>query len=296
MKIEIIDNFSKKVIDSLLQAMAKSNDLRIAVAFASTGGISLLEQGLQDYINRKDRYIEFVLGIDSYVTDSKALQDLYQLTKASPNIKLYCYRGSNSESNSEGIYHPKLYIANQSSVVTTIIGSSNLTEGGLKSNVELNVLIESKSDSDIASDIYALYYRMKFSNRCFEPDDEFLQLYDKICSAKKDQEKILRGEHFRKLSLKIAEKISSMPPLSPTSKDLFGWQRLVFEKLPPGEFKTSDLYKFEEEFRRHYPRNRYIKAKIRQVLQQLRDLGLVKHSGKETWIREEMEEDKHQSM
>jgi len=195
MKIEIIDNFSKKVIESLLQAMAKSNDLRIAVAFASTGGISLLEQGLQDYINRKDSYIEFVLGIDSDVTDSKALQDLYQLSKAKPNVKLYCYRSSNSESNSEGIYHPKLYIANQSSIVTTIIGSSNLTEGGLKSNVELNVLIESKSDSGIASAIYALYYRMKFSNRCFEPDDEFLQLYDKIHSAKKDQEKKFLGEN-----------------------------------------------------------------------------------------------------
>jgi hypothetical protein len=68
---------------------------------------------------------------------------------------------------------------------------------------------------------------------------------------------------------------------------------LVFEKLPHGEFKTRDLYEFEEEFRIHYPRNRHIKYKIRQVLQQLKDLGLIKHLKEETWIREETEEDKH---
>jgi HKD family nuclease len=292
MKIEIIDNVSKKLMEKLLLAMVKSNDFRIAAAFVSTGGISLLEQGLQDCIKR-NCYIEFVLGIDLTVTDPKALWALYQLSKANQNVKLYCY----SSSNSEGIYHPKLYVANQLFVVTAIIGSSNLTEGGLRSNVEVNVLIESEPDLDIVSNIYALYNRVKFSNRCFEPDDEFLQLYHEIYSAKKGHEKILsRKNYFRKLSLKITEKISSLHYLSPTSKDLFGWQRLVFEKLPAGPFKTSYLYKFEEEFRRCYPRNRYIKAKIRQVLQQLRDLGLVKHLGKETWIREEMKEDQHQRM
>ncbi len=293
MRIEIINNDSKKLVEILLRAMAKSNRLRIAVAFVSTRGISLLEQGLQDCI-RRNCYVEFILGVDLYVTDSEALQNLYQLSKANQNVKLYCYRGSNSEGNSEAIYHPKLYIADQTSVVTTIIGSSNLTEGGLRSNVEFNVLIESESDSDIVSNIHELYLRIKFSDRCFKPDDEFIQLYSEIYSAKEDQKKIIKKEeHFRKLSLEIAEKISSLPHPSPTSEDLDGWQKLVFEKLPPGRFKTSDLYKFEEEFRSHYPRNRHIKAKIRQVLQQLRDLGLIKHLEKETWIREETEEDKH---
>jgi len=293
MRIEIINNNSKKLVDSLLQAMEKSNCLRIAVAFVSTGGISLLEKGLQDSIKR-NCYIEFILGIDLYITDSKALQNLYQLSKANQNVKLYCYSGSNSEGNSEAIYHPKLYIADQTSVVTTIIGSSNLTEGGLRSNVELNVLIESESDSDIVSKIHKLYFRIKFSNRCFKPDEDFIQLYSEIYSAKEDQKKtIKKEEHFRKLNLGISKKISSLPHPSRTSKDLFGWQRLVFEKLPHGKFKTSDLYKFEEEFRSHYPMNRHIRDKIRQVLQQLRDLGLVKYLEEETWIREETEEDKH---
>jgi HKD family nuclease len=293
MRIEVINNDSKKLVDSLLQAMAKSNCLRIAVAFVSTGGISLLEKGLQDCMKR-NCYIEFILGIDLYVTDSKALQNLYQLSEANQNVKLFCYRGSNSEGNSEAIYHPKLYIADQTSVVTTIIGSSNLTEGGLKSNVEFNVLIESESDSDIVSNIQKLYFKIKFSDRCFKPDDDFIRLYSEIYSAKEDQKKIIKKEeNFRKLSLKIAEKMSSLPHPSRTSKDLFGWQRLVFEKLPHGEFKTSDLYKFEEEFRKNYPKNRHIKDKIRQVLQQLEDLGLIKHLEEGTWIREETEEDKH---
>jgi len=64
--------------------------------------------------------------------------------------------------------------------------------------------------------------------------------------------------------------------------ELSGWKKLIFEKIEsiPGIFFTlEELYSFSEEFEKHYPNNSEIKSKIRQTLQQLRDIGHVKFVG-----------------
>lgn len=76
-----------------------------------------------------------------------------------------------------------------------------------------------------------------------------------------------------------------MPQPQPSSADLFGWQKLVYERLPVGEFRTSYMYRYEHEFQGHYPENRHIRDKIRQILQQLRAIGLLSHLRTEVWER-----------
>jgi type II restriction enzyme len=64
-----------------------------------------------------------------------------------------------------------------------------------------------------------------------------------------------------------------------------GWVKLVYDHLPEREFTTNQVYENEPEFSRFYPENRTIRAKIRQQLQVLRDMGLIKHIGKSRWIK-----------
>ena len=71
----------------------------------------------------------------------------------------------------------------------------------------------------------------------------------------------------------------------PSKQELFGWMKLVYERLPSGIFRTNDMYQYEEEFQRKYPENKNIKAKIRQQLQFLRDIGLVKNPKENRWER-----------
>lgn len=47
------------------------------------------------------------------------------------------------------------------------------------------------------------------------------------------------------------------------------------EKIPYNEFTLEDVYKFEAELRLKYPNNKFIKEKLRQQLQILRDKGLL---------------------
>lgn len=50
------------------------------------------------------------------------------------------------------------------------------------------------------------------------------------------------------------------------------------------------MYRYVEEFQKHYPENKHIDAKIRQVLQQLRDLGFIVHLGQGRWRQRKRDE------
>lgn len=65
--------------------------------------------------------------------------------------------------------------------------------------------------------------------------------------------------------------------------DLKGWEQLIYHVIKSNFsnniFKLEDLYAFEKHFKVFYPDNTHIQAKIRQVLQQLRDKNLITFIG-----------------
>ncbi len=282
MEIELVDNLSRNLLEALQPAIEESEECKVAIAYVSSGGFSLLQSAIRKCV-AKGGYVEFLVGLDLSATDVQALWSLYQLSQAEQNVACYCL----TELGPSVVYHPKLYVIKVGDAVTISIGSSNLTEGGLKRNVEVNALIKAKADEELVSEIYAVYNSLKFHPKRIKPDEEFLSLYEEIYSARRKQERFAeRDADFRQLRSTFQEKVASLRRPVPTPRDLFGWQKLVFEKLPHGQFRTSDIYPFEEEFRSHYPENRYIRAKIRQILQQLRDIGMIRHVGRETWVME----------
>lgn len=59
---------------------------------------------------------------------------------------------------------------------------------------------------------------------------------------------------------------------------LSGWELDIFnclESIKNNVFSLSDVYAFEETLSELHPNNHNIKAKIRQQIQYLRDLGLI---------------------
>jgi len=176
---------------------------------------------------------------------------------------------------------PKLYLFENEGIVQTIIGSSNLTRGGLIENVEVNVLLEMKRDSEEAENIFDVYARIKYQPTRFIPDDEYIQAYQAIVD-KAGKPKYKRGDTRKEIErLRDLEKSLPKPYTNPVS--LQGWHKLIFLKLPDDEFQTSDLYKYTSEFELSYPENNNIEPKIRQILQQLRDLGIILHLGEGRW-------------
>jgi len=285
LKINIIDNHSTSLSSILSQAIIQSKDIKIAVAFLSMRGINLIYNSI-DSAMRKGASLEFLAGLDMQATEPAALRFLHNLSKNNNKLSLYCYASLEPSS----IYHPKIYLLKNSdgTKVISVIGSSNLTEGGLKKNIEVNLVIEDDINQDIILDSYNTYNRLKFHPKRVIPDDEFLNLYAVLCtSEKKEKIENKKNQNRQKLFKSFEEKTKTLQHPKPALKDLIGWAKLVFEYLPDNEFSTSQIYKHEQEFSNIYPENKNIRAKIRQQLQVLRDIGIIKHIGKSHWIKVE---------
>jgi HKD family nuclease len=277
--IQVIDNQSEGLVSILNHAIETSIDIRIAVAFVSRHGLSLIDNSLNYILNSRIN-LEFLLGLDMRATDPQALRYIYNLSKQHSNLALYCYGSLEASS----IYHPKLYILKGDKIVTSIIGSSNLTVGGLKNNIEVNMIITLNEQEEILSDLYATYNRLKFHPKRVIPDDEFIEYYSSLCNLeKKVRTNFKRNNLTKELLNKFKTKAESLKHPQPTCGDLVGWTRLVFDQLPIGEFTTTQIYAYENDFANVYPENQNIKAKIRQQLQVLRDMGLIDHIGKSKW-------------
>ncbi|WP_309614657.1 DpnI domain-containing protein [Flavobacterium sp.] len=71
-----------------------------------------------------------------------------------------------------------------------------------------------------------------------------------------------------------------------TSIDAKGWILDILnciEKIPNKDFTLKDIYNFEKDLKLKYPNNNFIKDKIRQQLQLLRDRGIIEFNGRGTY-------------
>jgi HKD family nuclease len=279
MRVEVVDNKRRKMLDAVSSAIQGSDDLRMAVAFVSRRGLELIGESLATAIGRGVP-VELLVGLDFRTTEPRALEELLALSRKHRNVSTYWY-GSLRES---AVYHPKLYVSRVSERVTYIVGSSNLTEGGLTRNIEVNVLVTAPRDDESVSDIYSTYNQLKFLQERVAPTDALLGSYAAVYEAETTlRRKKNREREVRKLRQAFNEQVKSSRRPKPTRRDLVGWLELVYDSLPEGEFTNSDAYQHEPQFQDRYPENRNIKAKVRQQLQVLEAMGLVKHITTGRW-------------
>lgn len=282
-EISFTDNITKRLIDVINPAIFNAKRLKLAVAFVKYSGLSLIEINLKKCLDNGGE-MEFLVGLDFRMTEPRALRTLVQLSDQGFRVKCYCF--SEPSTKDTPIYHPKLYLIMNNQTALINIGSSNLTQGGLRDNVELNAVITASLAEEIVSEVYALYNRLKFQQKRFEPDREYIEKYEEAYGRiqKRDVE-TLQERKTKEIIKELKEKEEVLPRPVPTGLELFGWQKIVYESLPLGEFRTSDMYAYEKEFQRHYPENRHVRAKVRQILQQLEDIGLIKHPRRDKWAR-----------
>jgi len=283
MEIKFTDNITNNLLDVLRPSLPKASEIRFGVAFAKYSGLSLIEDDLEECLKSGGK-AEFVLGLDFRTTEPKVLRTLDTMAKSGFDIKLFCF--SDPSINDTPVYHPKVYLVRRRNKFVISIGSSNLTAGGLKKNVEVNTIIEAGVEEEVVSDIYGIYNRLKFQKNRFEPDLVYIEKYEEAYKiVRKKSIEALKETSTKNKIKDLREREKVLPKPKATGTELFGWQKLVYEELPDGIFRTSDIYAYADEFRRVYPENRYIQAKIRQILQQLRDLELLRHVTGHRWFK-----------
>jgi HKD family nuclease len=102
------------------------------VAFAAISGVRMLVP----YIKKAQetyKQIRFFIGVDNRGTSKEALEQLIN-----ENIETYIFH----DKRDFVTYHPKLFIFEGSKNTRIIIGSSNLTSSGIKSNIEASIQLD----------------------------------------------------------------------------------------------------------------------------------------------------------
>lgn len=125
-----------------------SKDLNIAgeaiicIAFLKLSGLNYLIESL----NRIKKETIFYIGIDFYLTEPSALRKLYE-----SGFKLFITQLTDST------FHPKIYYLKNDNDVTVFIGSANLTNGGLTTNLEASVKLKTHKESNFDIELNQLF-------------------------------------------------------------------------------------------------------------------------------------------
>ena len=275
MTVSFVDNVSVQMVDVLNNSIANARDARLSVAYVSAAGVSLIREALLRCCSEEGT-VEFIVGVDSFATEPDALRMLLQFQEDGQPVTCVCH--GNPASGRGSIYHPKLYLLDHGEATDVIVGSSNLTDGGLRKNTELNAVMELDSGDETLDDVRGVYDHFKFASECFTPDAEFVEAYaeaaERVSRTRRREVDAVAAEGLAEV---LSAKRSALRLRPPSAVELRGWQRLVYDALPEGPFQTDELYVHETWFAKEYPHNRHIRQKICEILQQLRDMGLLRH-------------------
>lgn len=103
---------------------------RAAVAFVKRSGTQHVRSPLLKFSNHSQ--VRITVGVDLYGTSREGLSDLLDST---PNGEIYIYRN-----NGPYTFHPKIYLFKSTTRADVVVGSGNLTGGGLFTNYEASLV------------------------------------------------------------------------------------------------------------------------------------------------------------
>ena len=162
----IVNSDKGNLLNELIKSIKECERFYFSVAFINFSGLQLLLDPIKE---AEEKGIKGKIITSTYLnfTDAKALDKL----KEFHNVALKVF-----VTDKEIGFHTKAYIFENQDSYKVIIGSSNITQSALKSNVEWNVEIISKQEGTFIQDVLKEYDHLwKMS---VEADDEFISRYE----------------------------------------------------------------------------------------------------------------------
>lgn len=161
----------KKVLSSIIENLLQCNEFTFTVAFLTSGGVKSLHNTFKDL---EERNIKGNIIISDYstFTQPEAMRKLCKFK----NIKTYFLRDKK--------YHGKSFLFKNNNKYNLIIGSSNLTQDALSTNLEINLQVTASDKSKIIHEITSL--NKKYIDYSVKVDggviDEYEKYYEEVNS------------------------------------------------------------------------------------------------------------------
>lgn len=136
MIIEFLDNREVNLSEKIKEILRDADEIYISVSYIKESGLDLIKNYLEN------KRVKVIVGVDFNLTEPSALSNLL---KMGCEVKIYKGRIIDGEH----VFHPKMYIAKKEDIYSIIVGSSNLTYGGLVSNIEHSLLVKGSREDHI---------------------------------------------------------------------------------------------------------------------------------------------------
>ena len=175
---QTIDNASSPLGDFLRAELRGSYEFMAASAFLNSGGLRLIEREMRDILEGEGR-VSIIHGADFRIADPDAIRTLVDMKTRYPQMS-YRVHCDWSLTHRQG-FHPKLYIARKDRRgYCAVVGSSNLTRGGLRDNTEANVIMRGEISDAPIRDCVRIYDEIHASPSLIEPNAAFADKYAEL--------------------------------------------------------------------------------------------------------------------
>jgi len=170
--IEFILNGDHSNHDTKLKSLMRTcQHFRCIVAFANLAGFSSFKKELKARLQKGLR-ARFVIGLDFCHTDPRLLEELLKLSNNHENLDLFI-----SHDEAKWTFHPKLYAFDGESCTDLVVGSANLTAGGLENNHELSILIHHNKNEQFCDHVDSLINKWIRDKEIIRAEKEHIEQY-----------------------------------------------------------------------------------------------------------------------
>ncbi len=243
--VQILSNLNYPIGKVITEGLRNSLNTHIAVAFLKYSGVEVIQDALIDSLEKGAEF-EIIVGLDFKTTDSKSIRFLLDLNKTYKKLKFYCY-GDKENNKTDIVFHPKIYMFDNGKEKTSIIGSTNLTRGGLENNFEVNTIFTEKKPL-YYTQLNAIYNSIKYADSLFTPNEEYLQNYNEVFSAIiKNEQKVSKDKSIQEKIKEIEKQEKLLPGTIPSIKAMI--VEFIFDCEEKGvkQVALQDIYQALEE-------------------------------------------------
>lgn len=174
----ILQPFSEQRLGDVLRAALQGeygtfHTFQAAIAFVKQSGVQHLYEPLQQFV-LSGKTVRLVVGIDQQVTSEDGLKLLLEAVDSAGQIWINHTKGSRPVT-----FHPKIYLFEGTASAILIIGSGNLTSGGLFTNDEASSVqtldLQISEDTELLNEVKSAMDRW-----CDETQDNVRRLNDEV--------------------------------------------------------------------------------------------------------------------
>ena len=178
MPTQIVMNNGDSLGDVLAQNLKGADSFLVATAYLNANGLERVMSPIERILDGKG-LVNVVHGFYPQITETDAIRELARLADGSDQMSYGVY--VDASRSLEGSFHRKMYLTrSQDNQWHAVVGSSNLTKGGLRSNLEVNCTFSGFATEPAIRQCRKVFDRIQVDPNIHRPTIGWIEAYDRI--------------------------------------------------------------------------------------------------------------------